>query len=268
MIQETGRILHNTKVGSVYYRMGLACSERYEEASPGQFVMIHAGEGDPLLPRPFSIHRLVMSGGRVNGIEILYKVVGIGTQKMSRAGKGDTIRVLGPLGNGFRVMDGVRRVFIIAGGIGVAPLFFLVERILAKGVYPKECHLFLGGKTRKDVLCHDDFDKMGVRIVMTTDDGSAGNQCLVTYPAEMAAGKNPPDMMFACGPAGMLACVAQMAAKLNVFCQVSVEAIMACGIGACMGCAMDGQDPDRYLHVCRDGPVFDSRLLKWGSIHS
>jgi dihydroorotate dehydrogenase electron transfer subunit len=220
----------------------------------------------PLLPRPFSINRLMRSEEGIEGIEILYKKVGKGTQKMSLLRKEDSIRVLGPLGKGFQIPEGPRRVFVVAGGVGVAPLLFLVERILAGGVNPKACFVFLGGRTCEDILCHEEFLQMGVQVMVTTDDGSAGNQCLVTLPVEVAAEQNPPDIIFACGPKGMLDCVVRLSERLKISCQVSIESHMACGIGACRGCAVAGSGKDRYLHVCTDGPVFDSTKLHLESI--
>ncbi|MEW5910346.1 MAG: dihydroorotate dehydrogenase electron transfer subunit [Thermodesulfobacteriota bacterium] len=266
MIFETTTIHYNAEVRPAYYRMGVKCGEAFQNASPGQFVMLAAGDGyDPLLPRPFSIHRVRMPEEKVEGVEILYKKVGRGTSRMSLLKRGDPIRILGPLGNGFHIPERPGRIFVVAGGIGVAPLFFLVEKLLTRGTDPNAVYVFIGGRTRDDILCFQEFNRMGVHVVIATDDGSAGDPCLVSQPVEIAAEENPPDLIFSCGPKGMLDCVARMAERLDIACQVSIETDMACGIGACMGCAVNGSEKDRYFHVCTDGPVFDSRRLDWES---
>jgi dihydroorotate dehydrogenase electron transfer subunit len=110
----------------------------------------------------------------------------------------------------------------------------------------------------------DDFERLGLPVALTTDDGSAGRQCQVTMALELAAAARAPDLICACGPPGMLRCVAQLAAARRIACQVSIESLMACGMGACLGCAVAGSDPEApYRHVCREGPVFDATGLNW-----
>ena len=263
MQQENVNVLWNEKVGTLYYRIGLTCNEGYSDAKPGQFVMIRFhDQSGPLLRRPFSIHRLITKKGRTCGIEILYKVVGEGTSKLAMCKKGDILDILGPLGNGFSFSDHYRRIFMVAGGIGVAPMPFLTAFLQSKGVEVSGCTVFLGGRSTEDLLCKDDFLRFGMNIHLTTDDGSTGEKCLVTHPLEIAAKKKRPDIIYACGPLEMLTCVVNIADKLKIPCQVSVETMMACGMGACLGCAVASRDAsDRYLHACVDGPVFKSSTL-------
>jgi len=264
MYQEKAKILWNNRVGNQYYKIGLTCHNGYSDATPGQFIMLHfPGRMSPFLPRPFSIHSIINTGGRAAGIELLYKVVGEGTKMLSEHGKGEVVNILGPLGNGFMFSNHYKRIFIVAGGIGVAPMFFLASYLQTKGTDPFECMVFLGGRSKDDLLCADDFLRMGMKIHVTTDDGSAGDQCFITHPLETALEMDLPDIIYACGPLDMLKCVAGIAEKHTVPCQVSMETVMACGMGACLGCAVEGKAASgNYMHVCSDGPVFDVRCLK------
>jgi dihydroorotate dehydrogenase electron transfer subunit len=180
---------------------------------------------------------------------------------------------------------------LVAGGIGVPPIAALASHISNPQSPLRNCEVFLGGKTSDDILCVKDFEAIGATIHITTEDGSLGTRGLVTDllgplldsvggPAARPLGspkpsrrrtaaprrRSPPVCVYTCGPAGMLAAVARLAEKHGVACQTSVEANMACGFGACMGCAIEvrsnGQEPS-YRLVCKDGPVFDSRVIKW-----
>jgi dihydroorotate dehydrogenase electron transfer subunit len=263
--QENVEVLWNKQVGPVYYRIGLTCHRRYSNATPGQFIMLRfPDQVFPLLRRPFSIHRRIAPDKDITGIELLYKVVGEGTRKLSECQKGDVIDILGPLGNGFSFSAQYKRVYIVAGGIGVAPMLFLVSKLLENGVDPSECRIFLGGKSREDLLCKDDFAEIGVAVQVTTDDGTSGDQCFVTDPLELASKRRRPDIIYACGPMEMLNCVIHIAESNNIPCQISIETIMACGIGACLGCAVERKDNSgSYMHACLDGPVFDAHLLNF-----
>ncbi|MEE4357705.1 MAG: dihydroorotate dehydrogenase electron transfer subunit [Desulfococcaceae bacterium] len=264
MNQETVRVLWNSIECSGYFRMGLSASDAYVRAKAGQFVMIRFCEGlSPFLRRPFSIHRLIHKDGSIQGFEILYKVVGKGTEKLSLCRKGERLDALGPLGNHFRLPGKSCRIFIAAGGIGVAPMYFLTESLLHQGRGLHECTVFIGGRSKDDLLCLNDFFSAGVETVhISTDDGSAGSCELVTGPLQRYIEKNRPDRIYACGPLPMLKSVADMAIPHQIPCQISVETVMACGMGACLGCAVrDKNDETRYLHACKDGPVFDVRKI-------
>jgi len=263
MIQQKVKVLFNQQVGPNYFKIGLACHPDYQLAKPGQFVMLHLFEHkDPLLRRPFSIHNLIVKEETACGIEILYKVVGKSTGKLAGQQPGSSVDLLGPLGTGFLVPLDAGRIYIVAGGIGVAPLFFLACHLATLNFVPGNSKVFLGGRTKDDILCEHDFRRLGIPVVTTTDDGSAGDQCLVTHPLEEAVAQQLPDIVYACGPMGMLGCVVGIAEKNGIPCQVSIESMMACGIGACLGCAVESRkEPDRYLHTCLNGPVFDANAL-------
>lgn len=270
MYQEKVQVLWNERIGPQYFRMGLTCHPGYGASTPGQFVMLRFPDRlTPFLRRPFSIHRLLRQGDSVCGIELLYKTVGEGTRHFSRCRKGDPLDLVGPLGSGFSVSDRYRRIFMAAGGIGVAPMRFLIDFFMEKNLHPKGVTLFLGGRSKADLLCRDAFADLGVTVVTTTDDGSEGDQCLVTQPLESAMDGIPPDIVYACGPLDMLRCVIDLAEGHGVRCQVSIETAMACGIGACLGCAVEGRgESGKYLHACLDGPVFDTETIRLGrAIH-
>ncbi len=264
IFQKKAKVLWNKKIGHSYYRIGLQCGSEYSCAKPGQFIMLRLYDQiTPLLRRPFSIHKLIAGDNRIEGIELLYKVVGECTRKLSMSGKGDIADIVGPLGNGFIIPDNYHRIFIVAGGVGVAPMLFLALSLREKGVDLSKCTIFIGGRTKDDLLCKDDFLKLKMKVYTTTDDGSAGIKGLVADPLKSAIKENQPDIICACGPLAMLRSVALIAKMHATPCQVSIETIMACGIGACLGCAVESKDNTaKYMHVCLDGPIFDAGTIK------
>ncbi|MDO9264114.1 MAG: dihydroorotate dehydrogenase electron transfer subunit [Desulfosalsimonadaceae bacterium] len=249
----------NRQESNGYYRIGLTCSPAYAHAVPGQFVTIHLpGTLTPLLRRPFSIHRLIRESGQVIGLEILYKVVGGFTEKLIRTSPGDPIDLLGPIGHGFTVSGNFQKPAFVGGGIGVAPLVFLADALIDSGLDPSGAVVCLGGRTADDVLCADIFQSHGLHVETATDDGSLGEKGLVTRPLERWLTSKRPDIIYACGPMPMLRSVAEIARKNSLPCEVSIETVMACGLGACLGCAVNKDDiTGKYQHVCIDGPVFD-----------
>ncbi|MFO7838234.1 MAG: dihydroorotate dehydrogenase electron transfer subunit, partial [Desulfosalsimonadaceae bacterium] len=213
--------------------------------------------------RPFSIHRLLCDKSRVTGIEILYKAVGQFTRKLSRASENEGIDMLGPLGRGFTVSDDIRSAALIAGGIGVAPMRFLAESLLRAGLHAENSLVCIGGRTSTDILCKKEFLELGLPVHTTTEDGSAGEKGLATEGLLAWLKKSGPDIIYACGPAAMLRAVSGIAAGRGLACEVSVETVMACGVGACLGCAIkDRSHKEGYGHVCIDGPVFNAQRLE------
>jgi len=260
MMLTVARVLYNTPLASCYGRIGLGCGDAFTHAKPGQFIMLGFPQSiDPLLRRPFSIHRRIDGDGALRGIELLYKIVGPATQRLSRLAAGASVSLLGPLGSGFFLPTGVRRLYLAAGGVGIAPLLFFAEHLDPCRLQAIDCRLFLGGRSREDLLCAEDFERLGIAVVPTTDDGSCGDHCRVTTPLENAIRRAPPDLVLACGPREMLACVLGIVRQHGIACQVSIETMMACGMGACLGCAVKGHpDETRFLHACMDGPVFNA----------
>jgi len=243
--------------------MALGFPELARLAQPGQFVMVKVPDAFvPLLRRPFSVHRPLVEGGEVIGFELLYKVVGQGTRVMSEMKAGDVLDVLGPLGKGFSYSKGVNQAFLVAGGVGVASLYYLAQRLSEDSAAAMT--IFLGGCSAADILCEKEFRAMGALVRITTEDCSLGEMGLVTPVVEKTINSDgKPDMIFACGPQPMLKAVGDIAAAHCVPCQLSLESAMACGFGVCLGCAVEKTSADGgYFHVCKEGPVFDSRDVR------
>lgn len=245
------------------FRLTFLSKEIAREAQPGQFVMIHPRKfSEPLLPRPFSIHRV-----KGNRVDLLIRVAGQGTRQLCGLSSGEVLEIKGPLGRGFK-LDPEKDPILVAGGIGVAPLLHLADRLLKikknQPVAPQR--LLIGAGSKKELLCLREFKEAGIRVQTATEDGSVGHKGLVTDLLEGLSAKGlDRAMIYTCGPQGMMRAVASWAASRNVPCQVSLEARMACGMGACLGCSVARQDPTglSYAKVCQDGPVFEAREVAW-----
>ena len=258
MYNQRATILWNHQVGPAHHRIGIGCRAEFADAVPGQFVMVRpAGRQGPLLRRPYSIFNPIEEQGRAVGIELLIKVVGEGTGQLCGLPPGAAIDLLGPLGRGFRVPPQMRRAVLVAGGIGVAPIYFLSLAIVKNRLPAKQQLVCIGARSDQELLCLADFEALGYPVTCTTDDGSVGDQCLITDPVEALVAAHRPDMVYACGPPAMLACLGGIVEKYRLECQVSIETMMACGMGACLGCAVPQRQSTTYLHACQDGPVFD-----------
>ncbi|MBI9076010.1 MAG: dihydroorotate dehydrogenase electron transfer subunit [Desulfatibacillum sp.] len=262
LFETTASVLENREVRPGYFRMELAANDIACASAPGQFVMVSPGASlQPLLRRPFCVHD-VKEGPDGNWIlVVLYVKVGEGTEILSRKKPGDTVQVLGPLGKGFSLETDTRECLLVAGGIGVAPMVFLA-RYLAQEFGPASCKVLLGARSAKDVQCQEIFEEIGLEVQVATEDGSLGAKGFVTTLLDRALDGDALRQIFTCGPMPMLKAVATMARERDVLCQVSVEASMACGMGACLGCALPKrEDQAKHLHACMDGPVLDARLL-------
>lgn len=260
MPQETATILYNTRISGTYCKIGLTCAPQYANAAAGQFVTLKiSGRMDPLLRRPFSIHRRIKEGNQVVGLEILYRVVGGFTGQLAEMVKNENIDLLGPLGRGFTISPDCKKPALIAGGIGVAPIVCLAESLDENGIDLSAAPVFLGGRTKTDILCETDFGQLGMRRHITTEDGSYGQKGLVTEPVTGWLKTHKPDIIYACGPHGLLQAISGIAREHGIPCEISIETVMACGLGVCMGCAVKTRDSgEGYRHVCKDGPVFDA----------
>jgi dihydroorotate dehydrogenase electron transfer subunit len=262
--KEIATVLWNRAIAPGYYKMGLAVTTRFRSTQPGQFVMVRfKDQKTPLLSRPFSIHKVQHSNTWSDFIELLYKVVGSCTAALSTAKNGDNICILGPLGNSFVIPENLARACLVAGGIGIAPMTFLLSALIDSGIGPFNIHIIVGGRSKNDLLGLDVLAEFKIRPTVTTDDGSAGHMGLVIQPLEQVLHtKTPPDIIYACGPHLMLKAVAEIAQKHHIPCQISIETMMACGMGACLGCAVESKTKSsKFLHACIDGPVFDAAKL-------
>jgi len=255
--QQKAEILRTEKFTDDIFRFSLKAPDIAADAKPGQFVMVRAGEGmDPLLRRPFSVHQVTGDGV----VQILFKVIGKGTQMLSRLQAGECLDVLGPLGQGFTYGDNNRN-YLVGGGIGIAPLLFLAKQLLKKND-PSSIKVLLGARTGDEVdVLAEDFGSMGLEVLLATEDGSLGQKGLVTE--LMIPFNDTPVKVYGCGPYPMLRAVVNMCNKKSWNCQVSLETIMACGLGACLGCTILGADMKGYVHVCKNGPVFNADEVAW-----
>lgn len=270
-MQFTAMILSNAEVSPGYWRMRMTAPPEFASAAPGQFVMVRVnGAIDPLLRRPFGVfdvgtHNPSHSGAVAQPyLEMLYRVVGKGTAMLSALHETDLLDVLGPLGKGFDMGEADEEKLIVGGGVGLAPLYLLARELVKKS----PVRLFAGGRTRDDILCITEFERLGVECYTATEDGSLGECGLVTEALlrrlDALQGRAT---IYACGPHGMLNAVAGIAAERGISCQVSLEGYMACGVGACLGCVAPGHrhstDTPDFRCVCTEGPVFESGELKW-----
>ena len=223
------------------------------DIAPGQFVQVRVdGSPSTYLRRPISIHDVNF---KQNEITLLVQQVGEGTRHLAAAGNGDIINMVLPLGNGFSFPEADERCLLVGGGIGIAPLYYFAKVLNEKGVRPT---FLLGGKSESDLLRLADYQKLGETYV-TTEDGSLGEKGFVTMHSLWQ--KQSFDKIYVCGPKPMMKAVAKLAAEKDVWCEVSLENLMACGLGACLCCVED--TIDGHVCVCKEGPVFNIRRLKW-----
>jgi dihydroorotate dehydrogenase electron transfer subunit len=261
MIQEQAYVRRNIHLNGPYYRLSLTCTTAYAAAQPGQFIMVKvADQPIPLLRRPFSIHQ---SRPTPDGhcLAILYKVVGPVTRRLAMLSPEDAIEILGPLGNDFGPAPSHGPVFLVAGGIGVAPLVFLAQWLLDRGLALDDLRVFIGGRSATDILCRPDFEALGVSVTTATDDGSEGYHGLITQALKPALAAGAPRMIYGCGPNPMLKALIALSLAQGIACRISIETLMACGFGACLGCAVQPRHNSSgpFLHACKEGPVFDAR---------
>ncbi len=274
MVREKCTILENKKVAPGHYVLKLASPRISKAARPGQFVQIVCADShDPLLPRPFSF--LTTSK---KDFSILYQVVGNGTKILSRTIKGEWLWILGPLGNGFTVGAGLvparattrvaPTIVLVGGGVGIPPLYHLAQALLQSKVSKKDIHVFLGARNKSLLLCEKDFKKLGVNLKIATDDDSKGRKGFVTALLEDFLKDHGPRAVkiYTCGPTPMLKAVSLVSKKQAVPCEVSVEVPMACGFGACLGCAIKVKSQNskyRFAIACTEGPVFQAGDIVW-----
>ncbi|MBI4263864.1 MAG: hypothetical protein HY657_05795 [Acidobacteria bacterium] len=272
------RVIRNTRLSSDYNVIALAAPEIAAATAPGQFVMVKPGRGhDPLLRRPFSVFEVLRANGRVEGLTLLSKRVGVTTAMLFDAVEGDIVSCLGPLGRAFALVDPPEEAWMVAGGVGLAPFAIMTDALAARGT---RTTLFYGARTGGELFYLDWFRARGVRLVLATEDGSVGERGRVTEPLErelrsarqaarvagglQASGNDL--TVDACGPGPMLEAVARIAAARGARSQVSVVRVMGCGLGGCYSCVIpvrDGRGGRHYVRSCIGGPVFDGAELVW-----
>jgi len=260
------RVIRNARLSSHYNVIELAAPEVAINAAPGQFVMVKPGRGtDPLLRRPFSVFEIVRSQDEIRGISLLSKRIGATTDLLFGLVEGDVVTCLGPLGRPFDIVGPPRRAWMVAGGVGLAPFATLTDALRERGT---DTTLFYGARTREELFYVDWFERRGVRTILTTEDGSAGELGRITAPLE-AALKRPDSndvTIYACGPEPMLKAVARLGSRYDTPTQVSVERVMGCGLGGCYSCVIPVKRPGggwQYVRSCIGGPVFLGDSIVW-----
>ena len=248
-------ILENRDLGGDYFVLVLGGCPSLAEARPGQFVMLRGDWGrDPLLPRAFSL----LSVGSGGTAQVLAKTVGRGTDLLQRSMPGAIVSILGPLGSSFPAPSPEFVDLLVAGGVGLPPMFMQAARASGEGLVDR-CEMLYGGRGSRDLVLLPEMRAMGLEVHLTTEDGTMGRQGLVTAALEARLahhGKRSVRIM-GCGPNAMLWAVGRIARDRGLPCFISLEEQMACGIGVCLGCAIPARSrPFRY--VCSNGPVFDA----------
>lgn len=260
-------VIANARLSGDYSVLSLAAPEVGRRTQPGQFVMVKpAGVTDPLLRRPFSVFEVLRNAaGDVTGVSILNKRAGRSTKKLYELEPGDVVSCLGPLGVPFKPVAAPVEAWMVAGGVGLAPFATLAESLSASKT---PTTLFYGARTAAELFYLEFFERLGISLVLATEDGGRGVQGRVTAPLE-AALKNVGSagaMIYACGPEPMLEAVAKLSARYNQPCQVSVERVMGCGLGGCYSCVVPVKHGDEHANLvrsCISGPVFDGAELVW-----
>jgi len=298
------RVVFNRPVGSRFFRLSLAFSGEgaaaFGRARAGQFLELKvenlsipactpehlrdAAVRNPILRRPLSFVDVTTAGGEAI-VDVMYCVIGAGTVRLTSLVAGDMISVIGPLGNGFAADAGCKTAVMVAGGIGCPPIEHFTRQLAAERPDIKIAAM-VGARSVSDlpfasvqkrlaaagsVTAIDEFEQAGAVSVIATDDGSAGFRGVVTVAVDKWLDDNRIDAasctIFACGPEPMLKAVSALAARRNIKCMVSLERMMACGIGVCQSCAVEtrveGSDETIYKLCCKDGPVFDSKAVVW-----
>ena len=267
-VDVAAEIIANRPLSADYNVLALAAPAVAAAALPGQFVMVKVGTGTaPLLRRPFSVFEVLRStDGTPAGITILSKRIGPSTSLIYDARPGQIAACLGPLGRPFALVDAPSEAWMVAGGVGLAPFAALAEALRARKV---KTTLFYGARRGDELFYLDLFRKLDVELVLTTEDGSAGERGRVIAPLDRRLATRAPDApvtLYACGPEGMLAATAKTAAQYSRPCQVSVERIMGCGMGGCYSCVVPMLGDDgKFHHVrsCIAGPVLPADQIRW-----
>jgi dihydroorotate dehydrogenase electron transfer subunit len=261
-------VLWNRRLSPDYSVLAVAAPAIASRVEPGQFVMVKTGDGcEPLLRRPFSVFEILRDAqGGALGFTLLVKRVGPGTTRLCRAAPHHAFSCLGPLGRPFTLVDPPTEAWMVAGGVGLAPFVTLGECLRGRG-----CHLtlFYGARRAADLFALDLFERLGARLVLSTEDGSGGVHGRVTEPLERELANREADaavMVYACGPEPMLAAVSRIAAAHGRPSELAMERVMGCGMGGCFSCVVRVRGADgtaRYVRSCLEGPVFRGDDIVW-----
>ena len=256
MRQFQSEILQNRSLGDEFFELTMRWDPSHQPL-PGQFLTIRVSDLPfPLLRRPFAFSRSDAGG---QSISIIVKIRGIATDILSRKRAGETLDIIGPLGNSFKDPDPGRRPILVAGGIGLGPMLFYGSRLRQKGI---AATFVFGSRTTDSIPDCEELDSL--QAVLCTDDGSTGfHGTTADYLESLLENRSGSFELYCCGPLPMLRTISLLASSKKIPCWVSMEQIMGCSMGACMGCVIKTRGEPGFARVCTDGPIFDSRELVW-----
>lgn len=253
-------MLDHQQISPNIFRITLYSEYLATHAQPGQFVEVRVSKTSaPLLRRPISFHRIAPEH---KTFELLYEVIGQGTETLSRSRVSDEIDVLGPLGTGFTIDPAKKLHILVGGGMGAAPLLALAETLKAKKPY-----VLIGGQNKDKIYCEKELKAVTDQVLIATDEGSYGRKGFISdllidfLDNQLTTHNFPLSTIYTCGPRAMLKAVSEIAFQKKIDCQVSMEERMACGIGTCLGCVV--KTKSGYQRVCKEGPVFNSGEIIW-----
>ncbi|MEW6556922.1 MAG: dihydroorotate dehydrogenase electron transfer subunit [Elusimicrobiota bacterium] len=272
LYQIDSQIVAKKQLAEKHFLITFYSPEIAHSAKPGQFVMIKIDNEKTFLRRPFSI-----CGVNKKTFDIVFKVVGCGTEVLSRCQVGDSLSIIGPLGNCFpsHILHLTSPISLVAGGTGIASLLFLAKHLSTYSLIHISTAVFIGAKTKKEILFKKEFKKLGCKLFISTDDGTLGKKGLISDVFANHLTTYPPNHLstavYACGSKPMLKQIAEISKKYKLKCYISLEEKMACGIGACMGCVIKTIKNEKlkmknnyeYKRVCKDGPIFDAEQIIW-----
>ena len=265
--QITGEVLDVRRAGA-YHVLSLTAPGIAEDAQPGHFVTVSMGgpESSMLLRRAFAIHQVQSRGVYGGTLEIVVSPHGMGTRWLADRRRHDQLSIVGPLGRPFSIPTRRVSCVLVGGGYGSAPLFMLAEQLRDRGC---RVDVIIGAATEEKLFGVLDLKRLSSSITVTTEDGSSGVRGRVTDELPEMIERSSADIVYACGPMGMLSAVSAITAQRRVFTQCSVEESMACGIGVCMTCVLPviGEDGiTRMLRSCVEGPVFRGDRVRWQDV--
>jgi dihydroorotate dehydrogenase electron transfer subunit len=266
-VQVKGEVLSMRRVGD-YHALTLVAPGVAEQARPGHFVALAVGGpgGATLLRRAFSIYRVQERGVYGGTVEIIFAANGAGTQWMAKLRPHDPVDVVGPVGRPFALPKEQVSTTLVGGGYGTAPLFSLAEQLRARGC---RVDFVIGAATEARLFGALEAKRMSQSVAITTEDGSVGERGRISDVLPGLLQRNESDVVYACGPMGMLKVVTDIARAYGAHSQVAVEEAMACGIGVCMTCVLPviGDDGEtRMARSCVDGPVFNGDAIRWDAL--
>jgi dihydroorotate dehydrogenase electron transfer subunit len=247
------KVIGNKRLNKDFFILELTGDNKIPELLPGQFAQVRVdGSTETFLRRPISIHD---ADFEKNTFKLLIQIAGKGTETLSRLGNGDILNLVYPLGNSFSLPAAGEKVLLVGGGCGIAPLLFLGKYLKSNGCVPD---ILLGFRNRERIIEFEEYSEIG-NVFVTTEDGSMGEKGYVTGHSVLS--KNKYDRICCCGPDSMMKALGAYSKDRNIVCEVSLENLMACGIGACLCCIVDTVKGN--LCTCIDGPVFNVNDLRW-----